>query len=129
MEILKYKQFESKGSGIKKHFVDDFVIYQGRNSTSNDYVTFEIGDDEDIWFHAKGVPGSHVLIKVSDKLPSKDIIKQAAEIAVKNSKAISGEKVDVVYCKRRFVFKKPGMAPGQVSVDYKNADTITILKK
>jgi len=127
---MKYiKNFnDSKKEGkpnIKKYSIGDFTILQGRDAVSNDHLTFDIGNDDDIWMHAKGVPGSHILIKVKDKLPTEDIIKGAAQIAAKNSKS-KEDKIKVVYCKRKFVSKKNGMNPGQVEVDYKNANEIII---
>jgi predicted ribosome quality control (RQC) complex YloA/Tae2 family protein len=98
----------------------------GRDAKSNDYLTFMVVDDEDIWFHVKGVPGSHVVIRVRENLPTPEIIKYAAELAKKNSKASKEQSVKVVYCQRRFVKKEPGMNDGQVKVDYINAEEITI---
>jgi predicted ribosome quality control (RQC) complex YloA/Tae2 family protein len=105
-----------------------FIVYQGKDSNANDYVTLELSDENDIWFHAKGVPGSHILIKVKDKLPQHDVIKKVAELAAKNSKAPEGD-VTIVYCKKKFVKKEPGMNPGQVKVDYTNAYEIKVPKK
>ena len=104
--------------------INGFDVLMGRDAKSNDVLTTEIADDRDIWFHAKGVPGSHVIIKVGNDIPTKDVIKKAAEIAAKNSK--SDGKTVVVYCLKKFVSKKPEHNLGQVSVDYKNAKTITI---
>jgi predicted ribosome quality control (RQC) complex YloA/Tae2 family protein len=129
MEILKYKHFEAKDNGIKRHLIDDFVVFQGKNAAANDFLTLELANEDDIWMHAKGVPGSHVLIKVSDKLPTLEVIKKAAQIAADNSKGNSGSEVTVVYCKRRFVHKRPGMNPGQVEVEYKNSNQIIVTKK
>jgi predicted ribosome quality control (RQC) complex YloA/Tae2 family protein len=129
MEILRYKHFEAKDNGIKRHLIDDFVVFQGKNAAANDFLTLELSSEDDIWMHAKGVPGSHVLIKVSDKLPTLEVIKKAAQIAADNSKGNSGSEVTVVYCKRKFVHKRPGMNPGQVEVEYKNSNQIIVTKK
>ena len=112
----------------KKLDVDGFIVYQGKDAKSNDYVTFELSSDEDYWFHAKGVPGSHVLIKVKDRIPTKEVIKKVAQISAKNSKS-DKEDVLIVYCKKKFVKKEQGMNPGQVKVDYNNAYEITVSKK
>ena len=109
--------------------IDDFVVFQGKNADANDYLTMELSTDNDIWMHAKGVPGSHVLIKVSDKLPTMEIIKKAAQIAADNSKGQSGQNMTVVYCKKKFVHKREGMNAGQVEVEYKNSDQIVVSKK
>jgi len=125
--IKKFNESKNKVN-YKKLVIDDFVVYQGRNAESNDYVTFELSAPEDYWFHAKGHPGSHVLIKVKDRIPSENVIKQVAEIAAKNSKAPSGE-VNVVWCKKEFVKKDSKMNAGQVKVDYKNSNIVIIQKK
>jgi predicted ribosome quality control (RQC) complex YloA/Tae2 family protein len=98
----------------------------GRDAKSNDYLTFNEADDEDIWMHVKGVPGSHVIIRVRENLPTPEILKQAAELAKKNSKAQKDQIATVVYCQKKFVKKEPGMNDGQVKVDYRNSEEITI---
>lgn len=128
--IKNYKVFleskKDKFPNIKKLEIDGFTVYVGKDSKSNDYLTFNIANDNDLWFHVKGVPGSHVVIKVNDNLPDESIIKSAADLAKKNSKASKDEKVTVVYCKRKFVKKENNMKDGQVSVDYKNSYNVTI---
>ncbi len=127
--ILGFKQFEAKTNGVKKHLIDDFLILQGKSADANDYITMELAAENDIWLHAKGVPGSHVVIKVSDKLPQIETVKKAAQIAADNSKAQSGQEVVVVYCKKKFVHKREGMNAGQVEVEYKNSEQIIVTKK
>jgi predicted ribosome quality control (RQC) complex YloA/Tae2 family protein len=83
-----------------------------------------MANDDDLWFHAKGFPGSHVLIRVNDKLPTLETIKKVAHLAAKNSKA--KDIVNVVYCKSKFVKKSSDMKPGQVSIDYINSQQIQI---
>lgn len=112
----------------KKLDIDGFIVYRGKDAKSNDYVTFELSDNEDYWFHAKGVPGSHILVKTKDKVPSIDVIKKVAQIAAKNSKSDKND-VNIVYCKKKFVRKERGMNDGQVKVDYKNSYEITVSKK
>jgi predicted ribosome quality control (RQC) complex YloA/Tae2 family protein len=127
--ILRFNESKKDKIPFKKIEIDGFIVYYGKSADANDYITLEIADDNDIWMHAKGYPGSHVLIKVYNELPSKELIRKCAEIAVENSKVPSGKEAEVVYCKKRFVFKKEGMNPGQVAVDYKNSETIKIDKK
>ena len=76
--------------------------------------------------HAKGFPGSHVVIRVRENLPTPEVIKYAAELAKKNSKANKENAVTVVYCQSRFVKKEPGMNDGQVKVDYNNSEEVII---
>ena len=129
MRYLKsFNESKLDKPNVKKHDIDGFLVYQGKDAKSNDYVTFELSSDEDYWFHAKGVPGSHILIKVKDKIPTKEVIKRVAKIAAKNSKS-DKEEVLIVYCKKKFVKKDSGMNSGQVRVDYNNAYEITVSKK
>lgn len=128
MKYLKRFNESSDRPNIKKHDIDGFIVYQGKDARSNDYLTMEMSDDEDYWFHVKGVPGSHVVIKIKDNLPSLETIKKVAKIAANNSKSTES-KVTVVYCKKKFVHKKKDMNPGQVSVDYKNSEQIDVYKK
>ena len=128
--IKKFNLFnegkKDKFPNIKKVEIDGFVIYIGRDAKSNDHLTFNVADKEDIWMHVKGVPGSHVVIRVRENLPTLELIKRAADIAKRNSKADKEESATVVYCQRRFVKKEQGMNDGQVRVDYLNADEIVI---
>jgi predicted ribosome quality control (RQC) complex YloA/Tae2 family protein len=118
---------KSEKPKIKKHDIDGFVVYQGKDANANEHITLELANENDIWMHAKGVPGSHVLIKIKDKLPTETTIKRAAIIAAKNSKS-EEEMVKVVYCKKKYVKKEPGMNTGQVKVDYINANEIIVPK-
>lgn len=128
-KIMKFQQFnegkKDKFPNVKKIDVDGFIVYIGRDALSNDHLTFNMAQPEDYWLHAKGVPGSHVIIRVRENLPTKEVIKKVAEITAKNSKS-KDDKTTVVYCQRRFVKKEKGMNPGQVRVDYVNAEEIVI---
>jgi predicted ribosome quality control (RQC) complex YloA/Tae2 family protein len=127
MRILSFKHFESskdKFPNIKTVNVDDFTVLIGRDAVSNDHLSINMANEDDLWFHAKGFPGSHVLIRVNDKLPTLETIKKVAHLAAKNSKA--KDIVNVVYCKSKFVKKSSDMKPGQVSIDYINSQEIQI---
>lgn len=126
--LKKFDESKKERPNYKKIEIDGYLLYQGKDAAANDYVTLELADGEDYWFHAKGVPGSHIIIKANDKLPTDEIIMNAAELAAKNSKS-KEDTVEVVWCKRKFVTKEKGMNPGQVRVDYKNSHTISVSKK
>jgi predicted ribosome quality control (RQC) complex YloA/Tae2 family protein len=129
MIIKQFSLFEGKKDkfpNIQKLDIDGFVVYVGKDAKSNDHLTFNIADKEDIWMHVKGVPGSHVVIRVRENLPIDSVIKKAAELAKKNSKASKDSKATVVYCQRRFVKKEPNMNDGQVKVDYTNSYEIQV---
>ena len=127
MKIKEYKKFlESvkKFPNLKEVNIEGFKVIIGRDSESNDYLTTKMANPDDLWFHTKGSPGSHILIRVSDVIPTDGVIREVAKLAIKNSKAKT--EGTVVYCKSKFVKKEPGMKPGQVSVDYKNSYEIKI---
>lgn len=127
--IKKYNKFfegKKKFPNLKKIEVGGYFIMIGKDAQSNDYLTFNMADDDDIWMHVKGVPGSHVVIRIKQNLPTQEIIRYAAELAKQNSKAKNENKATVVYCKRKFVKKESNMNPGQVRVDYINAHEIVV---
>ena len=128
--IKKFNSFneskKDKFPNVQKLDIDGFVVYVGKDAKSNDHLTFNVADKEDIWMHVKGVPGSHVVIRVRENLPTETIIKAAAQLAKKNSKASKDDKAIVVYCQKRFVKKESGMNDGQVKVDYTNSYQIVV---
>ncbi len=128
--IKRYNNFseskKDKFPNIQTKEFFGYTIYIGRDAKSNDHLTFNIADKEDIWMHVKGVPGSHVVIRVRENLPTPEVIKFAAELAKKNSKANKLDNVKVVYCQSKYVKKDPGMNDGQVRVDYNNSEEIVI---
>lgn len=114
-----------KFPNIKRTEVGGFEVLQGRDAESNDHLTLVVAGDDDYWFHAKGVPGSHVVIRTDGRVPDRNVIYRVAEVAARNCQRKSGV-VEVVWCKRRFVAKRPGMNPGQVAVDETNSEKIEI---
>ena len=128
--IKKFNSFneskKDKFPNVQKLDIDGFVVYVGKDAKSNDHLTFNISSDNDLWFHVKGVPGSHVVIRVRENLPTETVIKSAAELAKKNSKSAKENSATVVYCQRRFVKKESGMNDGQVKVDYTNSYQIVV---
>lgn len=117
---------KEKFPNIQKLEIEGFIVYVGKDAKSNDHLTFNVSDKEDIWLHVKGVPGSHVVIRVRDNLPTETVIKSAAQLAKRNSKASKESNVTVVYCQRRFVSKESNMNDGQVKVDHTNSYKIIV---
>ena len=129
--IKKFDDFEQLNEEaklskvVKKTEVDGFTVYIGRNAEMNDILTTEIAKPNDIWMHASGVPGSHVVIVVEDdKKPSKGTIREVAKIAAQNSRGKG--KVEVVYTDAKNVTKTSKHNIGQVSVDYGKSDFIKV---
>jgi len=111
---------------VRKQFIDDYTILIGKNAKMNDILTFDIAKPNDIWLHASGVPGSHVIIQVHDnEIPNKNIIQKAAELAATYSKS-KNENIKVVWTRKKFVTKNKDHNIGQVNVDYKNSNFINI---
>lgn len=97
-------------------------IYVGKNSKQNDYITLKLARKEDLWFHVKDNPGSHVILK-TDKIHNEDIEK-AAYLAALNSSVSNDKKVDVDYTEKKNVNKAKGAKDGMVY--YENFSTITV---
>ena len=85
----------------------------GRNNLQNDQLTFSRADKDDLWFHAKGVPGSHVIMLAAGEEPPAEDYTEAAEIAAYYSGA-RGSGVAVDYTRVRYVKKPAGAKPGYV---------------
>lgn len=90
-------------------------LYVGRSPRENVEVTFSIARPDDLWFHARNVPGAHVVLTTNDRsAPSDDEITTAAAIAAYHSKARASANVDVDYTRRKFVRKQKNAGPGMV---------------
>ena len=96
-------------------FVSDtgYRILCGRNNLQNELLTFRVASKGDLWFHAKGVPGSHVILLCDGEEPSELDYTQAAEIAAYYSKA-NGSPVAVDYTRVKNVKKPSGARTGYV---------------
>lgn len=96
-----------------------FEVWAGKNSANNDLLTLRHSRPNDLWFHTRGVGGSHVVLKVGSAAgdPSKEAIRQAASIAAYYSKHRNAKRVPVAYTEKKYVRKPKGAAPGSVLVD------------
>ena len=98
------------------HFVssDGFDIYVGRNNLQNEEITFKMAQGNDWWFHAKGMPGSHVIVKSGGKELPDRTFEEAGKLAAHFSKAKGQDKIEVDYVERKHVKKPGGAKPGFV---------------
>ncbi len=103
---------------------DGFEILVGNNNINNDWLTFRYADKNDVWLHAQKIPGAHVVIITNGKDIPESTLKQAAELAVQNSKAKCNTSVDVDFTFIKHVKKFKGAKPGMVI--YNNYKTITV---
>ena len=120
---IKMKNDSVKQTEIKfkfKHFLIEskYNVYVGKDSKSNDHLTLKFAKQNDYWFHARSVSGSHVVLRVNNKNEAipKSILKKTASIAAFYSKAKSSSLVNVSYTQKKYVVKKKGMDIGQVAL-------------
>lgn len=93
---------------------DGFDIYVGKNNFQNDELTFQFASGNDWWFHAKGVPGSHVILKSEGRELPDRAFEEAGRLAAYYSKNRGGDKVEIDYVEKKHVKKPGGGKPGFV---------------
>lgn len=124
--LIKKKSKDKKKSKPSKplHYKTEHGadIYVGKNSKQNDYITLKVARKDDLWFHVKDSPGSHVILK-TDKISDDDIM-VAAYLAAINSSLANDNKVDVDYTEKKNINKAKGAKDGMVYYD--NFSTIRI---
>lgn len=122
-ELIESGYIRRKG-GTKKtkitsrpfHYLssDGYDIYVGKNNFQNDELTFKFASGNDWWFHAKGIPGSHVIVKSrGEELPDATF-EDAARLAAHYSKGRGQEKIEIDYLEKKNVKKPSGGKPGFV---------------
>ena len=137
--------FIKKGRGQKKntgkskplHYrsSDGFDIYVGKNNYQNDELTFKIATGNDWWFHAKNMPGSHVIVKSENRELPDRVFEEAASLAAYYSKGRGAEKVEIDYLQKKNVKKPNKSAPGFVvyytnysMTAYSDISTLTLVE-
>ena len=117
------------GGGVPLHVQsrDGFTILIGKNSRQNEEVTFHQATSNDIWLHARGVPGSHVIIKAGGRDIPRSTIEQAASLAAYYSQARGSTNVPIDYTLQRHVRHMKGGGPGMVI--YERERTIYAMPK
>ena len=91
-----------------------FPLYVGKNSLQNEYVTFVVAANNDLWFHARGVPGAHVVIKNAGRPVPPETIQEAARLAAWFSQSRGAGSVPVDYTEQRYVRHMKNGGPGMV---------------
>ena len=106
-EKLKSKPFHYRSS-------DGYDIFVGKNNYQNDELSFKVATGNDWWFHAKGMPGSHVIVKSNnEELPDR-VFEEAGRLAGYYSKGRDNEKIEIDYLQKKNLKKPSGAAPGFV---------------
>ena len=94
-----------------------WCVLAGRTEADNDRLSLKLALPMDWWFHVRGMPGSHVVLRARDDVePDRDTLKRAAAIAAYHSKARKGGTVAVSCTRARFVTKPRGAAVGTVQI-------------
>lgn len=127
--IKKNSKSKSKDNKNNKplHYIssDGFDMYVGKNNLQNDELTFKFASNSDWWFHAKQIPGSHVIVKTNGKELPDRTFEEAAALAAYYSKGRDLDKVEVDYVLKKEVKKPAAAKPGFV-VYYTNYSLIAI---
>ena len=94
-----------------------WIVWVGKTDIDNDQLSLKTAAPNDWWFHVRGMPGSHVLLRAKpDEAPSREVLKQAAAIAVYHSKAAAGGVSSVSCTQAQYVTKPKGAKPGTVQI-------------
>lgn len=112
----KYTKKKEKITSRPMHYIssDGYHMYVGKNNLQNEELTFSFANGNDWWFHAKGAPGSHVIVKTDgDELPDRTF-EEAGRLAAYYSKNRGSDKVEIDYVEKKHVKKPNGSKPGFV---------------
>ena len=108
---------------------DGLPIFVGRNARENDELTFGLAKSDDLWLHARGTPGSHVVVRLGKGAdPPPETLRDAATLALLYSDLKKSGKGEVIYTRRKWVKKAKGQAPGAVIVTQEKSVHITLDK-
>ncbi len=105
-------------------WVDGFQVLVGRSNRDNERVTFQLASPADLWFHARGLPGAHVVLRTGGRRPPEETLRRVASLAAYHSAGRHAAAVDVDYTERRSVRRLPGPFPGRVT--YRNERTLRV---
>ncbi|MCQ4688186.1 NFACT family protein [Clostridium sp. SL.3.18] len=112
----KFTKKKVKLTSKPLHYIssDGYHMYVGKNNLQNDELTFSFATGNDWWFHAKGAPGSHVIVKSNgEELPDRTF-EEAGRLAAYYSKNRGSDKVEIDYVEKKHVKKPNGAKPGFV---------------
>jgi predicted ribosome quality control (RQC) complex YloA/Tae2 family protein len=109
------KRAKEAGMPLRRQSSDGFVVLVGKNSRQNEEVTFRQASPSDLWLHARGVPGSHVIIKSGGRRVPETTEREAAQLAAYYSQSRAAGTVPVDVTEQRFVRHLKGGGPGMVT--------------
>ena len=122
-ELMEYGFIKKHKNGKKQkikskpfHYIssDGYDMYVGKNNYQNDELTFKFATGNDWWFHAKKMPGSHVIVKnKGGEMPDR-VFEEAGKLAGYYSSGRDSDKLEIDYLQKKNVKKPAGSAPGFV---------------
>ncbi|WP_297392757.1 NFACT family protein [uncultured Peptoniphilus sp.] len=118
------KKKDSDENYITVKTEDGFDIFVGKNNKQNDYLTHKKAKKNDLWFHVKDAPGSHVILKNDNRDFTNNSLITAAKLAAKYSSLSKSQNIPVDYTFKMYVKRHPAKKPGLVT--YTNYKTINI---
>jgi predicted ribosome quality control (RQC) complex YloA/Tae2 family protein len=108
------KRMTQGGTPLRRESSDGFALLVGKNSRQNEEVTFHQAGANDLWLHARGVPGAHVIVKSGGRPVPETTLREAAALAAYYSQARENGRVEVDYTEQRYVRHMKGGGPGMV---------------
>lgn len=120
IERYMHDRTQEDTTSVYRTFVlnDTYTLYVGRNAANNDELTMRFAKQNDWWLHARGVSGSHAVLRGGgNERPPKDILERAAAIAAYYSQARNASYTPVIYTQRKYVRKPKGANVGAVVVE------------
>jgi predicted ribosome quality control (RQC) complex YloA/Tae2 family protein len=111
----KRKPTKLRATPLRLESSDGFAIYVGRSAGQNEMVTFKLGAPEDLWLHARGLPGAHVIIKSAGREVPQRTLDEAAALAAYFSRYREEPAVEIDITRRSQVRRIRGGPPGLVS--------------
>lgn len=132
-ELMDTGYIKRKGNQKKQRFTskpfhyissDGYHMYVGKNNYQNDELTFQFANGNDWWFHAKGMPGSHVIVKYQGEEMPDRVFEEAGKLAAYYSKGRGPQKIEIDYIEKKHVKKPSGGKPGFV-VYYTNYSLVS----
>ncbi|HEY0583629.1 MAG TPA: NFACT family protein [Chloroflexota bacterium] len=103
---------------------DGWEVLVGSSAAGNAAVTFDLAQPDDLWLHARGVAGAHVILRARGSSPPDEVVERAAQVAAHHSASRTAGAVEVDVAPRRYVKKIPNGPPGLVR--YTNERTVRV---
>ena len=126
LKHLGFKGFSETGQGEREEapfrtfrVTGGFEVWVGKNSANNDLLTLKYAKPADLWFHARGSSGSHVVLRTGTGKgePSRRALEETASIAAFYSKMKTAKHVPVAMTERKYVRKPRGSPAGTVAIE------------